>query len=173
MRKYLIEKYNVRRSLSLKVYHIKSATGHMFVRALSYCNCTALLGAAPNLILRRTQLVHRKGNRFDSDCPETLPLVTLIIYQHRLLNANWQGYYDLVACVTGVRKARERGFGALINMAKGARAKRRAPPSLPSSLLAHPPQFKSYSSLYTSISCYYLRSTKSFRKTRGKNVNND
>ena len=80
---------------------------------------------------------------------------------------------DLVACVTGVRKARERGFGALINMAKGARVKRRDPPSLPSSLLAHPPQFKSYPSLYTSISCYYPRSTKSFRKTRGKNVNNN
>ena len=80
---------------------------------------------------------------------------------------------DLVACVTGVRKARERGFGALINMAKGARGKRRGPPSLPSSLLAHPPQFESYPSLSTSISCYYLRSTKSFRKTRGENVNNN
>ena len=32
---------------------------------------------------------------------------------------------DLVACVTGVRKARERGFGALINMAKGVWGKRR------------------------------------------------
>ena len=82
---------------------------------------------------------------------------------------------DLVACVTGVRKARERGFGALINMAKGARGKRRGPPSLPSSLLAHPPPQlgKLSKPQYTSISCYYLRSTKSFRKTRGENVNNN
>ena len=128
----------------------------MFVLALSYCNCTALLGAAPNLILRRTQLVQRKPfwswlswNLTVSNLDNLPAQATERKLTRLLLLFNPSPCTDLVACVTGVRKARERGFGALINMAKGARGKRSGPPSLPSSLLAHPPQFKSYSSLST------------------------
>ena len=114
----------------MKLYNIKSATGHMFVLALSYCNCTALLGAAPNLILRRTQLVQRKPfwswlswNLTVSNLDNLPAQATERKLTRLLLLFNPSPCTDLVACVTGVRKARERAFGALINMAKGARGR--------------------------------------------------